>query len=79
MKAPKYFVDGIQEAFKHNLNGFALQLMAESFGDDEDRFGNENVVMVAATHTGKPVYFIMTKTRPVAADFDSPESSSNVT
>lgn len=75
MKAPKYFVATMQDASDVRLNPFAFQLMAESFSDDPDRFGDENVVLRSVDHKGREVYFIITKTMPTAKDFDPAEES----
>lgn len=72
MKLPKYIVQGVQGCIDLHLNGFALQLMAESFSDDPAKFGDENVVLVAEDHRGRTVYFVMTKTMPTEKDFDPP-------
>src|SRR5579863_3144638 len=69
MKLPKYFIGTVQQAVDLHLNGFALQLMAESFGDKPELFGDENVVLLAHAHNSQPVWFVMTKTQPQAADF----------
>ena len=69
MKLPKYFLD-LQQQVDAGLNGFALQLVAESFADKADKFGDENVAFLAHAHGGKEVWFIMTKQRPSEADFD---------
>jgi hypothetical protein len=71
MKAPKYFVETMQQAIDLHLNAFALQLMAESFGDMSEKFGDENVVFLAHAHNYQPVWFIMSKTMPTAKDFDA--------
>lgn len=70
MKLPKYFVETMQQAIDLHLNAFALQLMAESFGDDPQKFGDENVVFLAHAHGGHEVWFLMTKTMPTKRDFD---------
>jgi hypothetical protein len=70
MKRPKYFVEGVQGAIDAHLNGFALQLMAESFADDPQKFGDENVILSAHAHNGVQVYFVMTKKLPRAEDFE---------
>jgi hypothetical protein len=49
--------------------------MAESFSDDPDRFGDENVLLRAVDHKGREVHFIITKIMPTAKDFDPPEGS----
>ena len=70
MKRPKYFVETKQQALDLGLNAFALELMAESFGDMPEKFGGENVVFLAHAHNKQPVWFIMTKVTPTAEDFD---------
>jgi hypothetical protein len=46
MKAPKYAVLTMQEAINAGINAFAFQLLAESFGDDPQKFGGENKLQV---------------------------------
>ncbi len=75
MKAPSYFVETSQQASDVGINPFALTLLAESFADEPDRFGAENVVLLAHAHNGQDVWFIMTKTRPKAGDFDDNPSA----
>src|ERR1017187_2269608 len=70
MKAPKYFVETMQQAINLHMNAFALQLMAESFADALEKFGDENVVFLCHAHNHQPVWFIMSKTMPTAKDFD---------
>jgi hypothetical protein len=73
MKKPKYFVDSLQGCIDLGLNAFALKLLAESFADAPEKFGGENVILVAQAHNRQPVYFIMKKTMPTAEDF-APET-----
>jgi hypothetical protein len=70
LKRPKYFVETKQQALDLGLNAFALELMAESFADMPEKFGDENVVFLAHAHNRQPVWFIMTKEMPKAGDFD---------
>jgi hypothetical protein len=76
MKRPKYFVQGVQECINAGLNGFALQLMAESFADDPAKFGDESVILTADSHKGQTVYFVMTKECPSEKDFDTAPTAS---
>ncbi len=71
MKAPKYFVANSQEAADVGINPFALTLLAESFADNPERFGDENVILLAHAHNGQEVWFIMSKHRPMSSDFDT--------
>lgn len=71
MKAPKYAVLTMQDASDARINPFALTLLAERFADDADRFGDENVLLLAHAHNGTEVWFVMTKHRPTAPDFDN--------
>jgi hypothetical protein len=50
MKQPKYFVETMQQCISLGLNAFALQLMAESFADNPNKFKGENVVFLAEAH-----------------------------
>lgn len=71
MKAPKYAIATMQEAINAGINAFAFQLLAESFSDDPSKFGDENLLLIAHDHKGRQVFFIVTKTLPTMADFDS--------
>lgn len=79
MKAPKYFVETMQQASDVGINPFALTLLAESFADNPERFGGENVVLLAHAHNGQEVWFIMSKTRPCAADFSTDSTEPTTT
>jgi hypothetical protein len=70
LKAPAYFVETAQQASDVGINPFALTLLAESFADNPERFGDENVILLAHAHNGQEVWFIMTKKRPTLQDFD---------
>lgn len=70
MKLPRYFVETAQQQADCRINPFALALLAESFADDPQKFGDENVLLLAQAHNGHAVWFIMSKTKPTAADFD---------
>jgi len=70
MKAPKYFIGTMQQASDVGLNPFAFQLIAESFGDAAEKFGDENVVLRFQDHKHRDVWFVMTKTMPETKDFD---------
>lgn len=61
----------MQQCIDLGLNAFAFQLLAESFADDSDKFGGENVVLYQEAHDRKPVFFILTKEMPTARDFDA--------
>jgi hypothetical protein len=77
MKAPAYFIETAQQASDVGINPFALILLAESFADDPQRFGDENLLLLAHAHNGTQVWFVMSKTRPTLQDFDdrSPTSA----
>jgi hypothetical protein len=62
----------MQQAIDLQLNAFAMQLIAESFADAPEKFGDENVVFLSRAHGGQQVWFVMTKTMPTKADFDPP-------
>lgn len=79
MKRPKHFIVTLQQASNLGINPFALSLLAESFADKPDLFGNENVVLLARAHTGQEVWFVMTKTQPLVEDFDPAEEESSAT
>jgi hypothetical protein len=74
VKLPKYFVATPQQASDLHINPFALSLLAESYGDHPEQFGDENVVFLARAHNGQEVWFVMTKTKPTKEDFE-PESA----
>jgi hypothetical protein len=70
MKIPKYFIGTMQQALDVGLNPFAFQLMAESFADNPEKFGDENLALVFRAHNGQQVWFLLTKTAPKEEDFD---------
>jgi hypothetical protein len=72
MKLPKYFVQTMREAIDVGINAFAIQLLAESFADDPDKFKDENVVFLAHAHNGHEVWFVMSKTPFTRSDFEEP-------
>jgi hypothetical protein len=63
----------MQQASDIGINPFALQLLAESFADEPDKFGGENVAFLARAHNDQQVWFVMSKTMPTAKDFDGAE------
>ena len=72
MKPPKYFVETMQQCIDLGLNGFAFELLAESFAVDPAKFGDENVCFLMHGHNGQEVYLILTKKPPALDDFDKP-------
>lgn len=72
MKAPKFAALTQQEISDSGLNPFAITLLAEAFADDPQKFGNENFIVLGYAHNNQPVWLILTKTAPVAADFEPP-------
>lgn len=58
-----------QKQIDHGINAFAAELLAESFGDDPERFKDVNLMLVNHTHKGQPVFIILTKTQPKLEDF----------
>lgn len=70
MKRPKYFAATMQDAHNIGVNPFALTLLAESFADVPSRFGDENLIFLSHAHNGQEVWFVMSRTRPIDADFD---------
>jgi hypothetical protein len=73
MKAPKYLANGKQEQLKGGLNAFALELVAESYGDDPTRFKGESILCINRAHNGNLVYILISSVMPTAEDFDKPE------
>ena len=73
MKLPKYFVDSPQAAINAGINGFALTLLAESFADVPDKFGDENIALLGVAHNRQEVWFVMSKTAPKQSDFMTDE------
>ena len=69
MKRPKYAALGVQEMIDAGINGFAMQLMAESHADKPDKFGDETVVLMAQAHNGTPVYMLISTQAPDPAQF----------
>lgn len=69
MKAPKYMALGVQKMIDAGINGFAMQLMAESHADDPAKFGDETVVLMAKAHNGTPVYMLISTQAPSLDQF----------
>lgn len=69
MKAPKYAAFGVQEMIDARINGFAMQLMAESHADDPAKFKDETVVLMAKAHNGTPVYMLISTQAPEPEQF----------
>jgi hypothetical protein len=70
MKLPKYFIETMQDALNVGFNAFALQLLAESFSDNIEKFGDENIVVLMHDHQKRDVWMILTKKMPVKEDFE---------
>lgn len=70
MKRPKFAALGVQEMLDTGLNGFAMQLLAESHADDPERFGDETVMLMAKAHNGTPVYVLISTQMPDLEQFD---------
>jgi hypothetical protein len=64
MKAPRYAALGVQEMIDAGINGFAMQLMAESHADNPDKFKDETVMLMAKAHNGTPVYMLISTQAP---------------
>lgn len=69
MKAPKYAALGVQKMIDNGINGFAMQLMAESHADKPDKFKDETVVLMAKAHNGTPVYMLISTQAPEHVQF----------
>lgn len=78
MKTPKYFIGTMQQALDAGLNAFAFQLLAESFADHPEKFGDDNLALLFHAHNGQQVWFLMTKTAPKDEDFDPPEGEASM-
>ena len=63
-----YACKNTQEAIDAGLNGFAVILLAESFGDDPNKFPLGGVMLVAHTHSHVPVYVTVSLTPPQIVD-----------
>jgi hypothetical protein len=77
MRKPKYFIQTMQDALNVGMNAFALQLLAEAFSDDFDKFGDDNVIVLMHDHKHRDVWMVMTKTMPSDADFDQWEGAAS--
>jgi hypothetical protein len=75
MRLP-YVLESKQAMLNMGLNAFAIfaiDLLAESFADDPDKFGDKNLLLRALAHNGTEVWIVVTKTQPVPQDFESGE------
>lgn len=77
MKTPKYAAMGVQKILDARLNGFAAQLLAESFADDPSTFGDETMFLMAKAHNGVPVYMLISTKAPTLDQFKDWPASSN--
>lgn len=71
MKRPKFAALGVQKMLDAGLNGFAAQLLAESFADKPEKFGDQTVMLMAKAHNGTPVYMIVSTQMPDLEQFAS--------
>lgn len=67
MKRPLYALTD-QQQINAGLNPFAARLLAESFADKPEQFGDNNVLIRTTTHNGQTVYLILTKTLSVVTE-----------
>ena len=74
MKSPKYYATNPQQMSDIGLNPFAAQLLAESFADKPDKFGDENALIVARAHNDQPVFMLLSKTPFKDTDFSQENS-----
>lgn len=70
MKAPKYAITTMQDAINVGINAFAFQMLAESMGDVPEKLGDANLLLSFEDHNHNRIWFVMTKTKPVAEDFE---------
>ena len=74
MKSPKYAAVTMQEQGDAHVNPFAVQLLAESYADDPERFKDETVLVVGRAHNGTAVYMLISTQKPEVEQFkDWPE------
>ena len=57
-----------QAALNAGLNGFGATLLAESFGDDPEKFPLGGVLFVCETHSHVPVYVTVSLDPPKIVD-----------
>jgi hypothetical protein len=69
VKLPTIVARGTQDCGRAGLNPFALQLVAESFADDPDKFADNDVLAAIRAHNGQEVWILLTKTMPKPGDF----------
>jgi hypothetical protein len=71
MLKPKYAATSGQTQSNVGINPFAVTLIAESFADDPARFGDQTVMVIGHTHSGKPVYMLLSTRMPTVEQFNT--------
>lgn len=69
-----YVCESLQKAHHAGLNGFAIKLIAESFGDNlKARFPNGGIMFnFPHAHDGTPVWVIVSAEAPFVCETDLP-------
>lgn len=70
MKKPSLAALTMQQMSDAGINPFAVQLLAESFADKPERFGDKTVMVVARAHNDTPVYILLSTEPPTKEQFD---------
>lgn len=63
-----YFAGNTQQAIDAGLNGFAVQLLAESYGDKIEQFPDGAIGFASEDHKRRSIYVIVSPDPPVPMD-----------
>lgn len=71
MKRPEIVLKSMQSQNDARLNPFAIKLLAESFADVPERFGDKTVVVTGRAHNGTVVWMLISTQQPDAVQFEN--------
>jgi hypothetical protein len=71
MKAPSLGARDKQTMSDGGINPFAVELVAESFADKPEKFGDRTIMLIAHAHAGTPVYMLISTQRPDPEQFST--------
>jgi hypothetical protein len=69
MKKPKYAALRTQQQLDAGINGFAVELMAESHADRPERWRDETILLRGTAHNGAYVYMLISTECPELEQF----------
>ena len=69
MKKPTLFADTTQKMIDGGINGFGVELLAESFALRREEFGDRTLCLVGYGKDKQPVYILVSSEAPREEDF----------